>query len=178
MTRIPQKRQFMFCCEGSTEEMLVSFLENQYKTSDNIFKIKNYVGVRDITHFMSSYDKHLDELRRIHSESDITKITFIFVIDNDIPETADIVQLIESNGHSVQLLDPNSEGVLLSQRNVTVSVNDRTKAFRDDCKDIFKQNFGCAPHRLKNGDLIGLFPDITTVERLFPNIIGPLIDRI
>lgn len=176
MPTIPQKKQALFCCEGSTEVMLVTFLEIKYKTSENVFKIKNYGGVRDLAHFKSTYTKHLRDLLRIHSQSDLKKIKFIFVVDNDMPETADIVQYIEDEGHIVQLLDPNSESMMLAQDGIGVEANDRTKQFRDGCKNAFKQHFGCKAERLKDAELARLFPDPSTVRGLFPQIIGPLTD--
>lgn len=176
MPTIPQKKQIIFCCEGSTEVMLVTFLEIKYKTSENVFKIKDYGGVRDLAHFKSSYTKHLRDLLEIHSRSDIKKLKFIFVIDNDMPETADIVQYIEDEGHIVQLLDPNSESMMLAQDGIGVEANNRTKPFRDGCKNAFIQHFGCKAELLKDAELTRLFSDISTAQRLFPKIIGQLTD--
>ncbi len=162
---IRQKKVVIVFCEGEAEILMFGFLQLQYSNKNIKFRpLINLGGFSDFKIFKRKYDKRIKEQNQ-KPKKDYTNVQFLFVIDNDLADSEKINRFLLANDHSVQLCDPNIEGMILALvgKPQTQAVGD--KEFRKNCKNKFKIHFKCEAHRLKENKLKEVFDS----EEIFKN---------
>jgi len=154
--------------EGEAEKLLFGFLKYQY--SNKIIEFRPLIdlgGFSDFKVFKRKYDKRIKEQNQ-KPKKDYANIGFLFVIDNDLADSERIKKFLEKNGHSVQLCDPNTEGMMLKLVGKPQTKDVGDKEFRKKCKDEFKNHFECEAHRMKETKLKEIFKSEEVFKKTLP----------
>lgn len=99
--------------EGQSEQTLINYLKN-YSRSKIKFNPESLRGVSTYREIESVIEK----VRRKYYDFD-DKMLFI-VIDNDMPDSANIVKKLEEKDYKFVALEPNCEGFLLRLCNTPI----------------------------------------------------------
>jgi hypothetical protein len=167
-----QREVIIVFCEGEAEILLFSFLKLQYSNKKIEFrKPIDLKGFGDLIEFKKLYIKHC-RAQELKPKSRFLKVNFLFIFDNDLPDSERIKSFLEDKKHFVQQLEPNIEGLILGLIKKEQGYNLKTKEFRKKCKDNFKSCFDCEAHNLKEKKLKEIFKN----EEVFKNILPVLFN--
>ena len=75
---------------------------------------------------------------------------------------------MKKEGHLVQQLDPNPEGLLLAMVGKGQGQNIKTLDFRNKCKDAFKAHFGYEAHKLPEKRSLEIFNTVEIFKKTLP----------
>ena len=154
-------------CEGETEITLFAFLKGQYSNKRIEFKKPiDLKGLTDLADFKRKYNKQI-KAQGLKPKKDYSSVRFLFIIDNDLPDSEKIKDFLEKEGHLVLQFEPNPEGWLLNAEGKNQGHNLKTEDFRKKCKVNFKNHFGCEAHRLKEKKLKEIFNKDSIMEDNF-----------
>ncbi|HBM17245.1 MAG TPA: hypothetical protein DD381_13025 [Lentisphaeria bacterium] len=148
--KIEQKDVVIPYCEGETEISLFGFLKHQYSNGRISFKQPDDLkGVSAFPSFKRKYEKKVKELN-FKPARNYEKVRLLFIIDNDLADSAKIKKFLDAEKHLVQLCDPNTEGMILNIIGKPQAKTVGNKDYRKKCKDAFESHFGCKAHKLQN----------------------------
>jgi hypothetical protein len=163
-----QKEVIITLCEGEAEVTIFNFLKINFLNKRIVFKgPENLGGIRDLAEFKRKYYQKIRKYS-LKPATDFKNVRFLFIIDNDLDDSAGIERFIKQNGNLVQLCDPNTEGMILS---IIGKGQVRTMAsdiFRRKCKLKFKKHFQYEAHKLKDSELKKIFSDVSIIEDNLP----------
>jgi len=146
-------------CEGETEIELFGFLKHQY--SNRKIGFRKPIDLAGVSDFITFEKKYKEEIKGLgfKPKKDYEKIKLLFIIDNDIADSAKIKKFLDTEKHLVQLCDPNTEGMILNIIGKPQAKTVGDKDYRKKCKDAFENHFGCKAHKLKEKTLKEIFTD-------------------
>lgn len=162
--KIKQRNLIIPVCEGETEFFVFNFLKIKYSNKKMTFrKPEKLNGVRDFTEFKRKYYKCIKSFN-LNPPAEYKKVTFLFIIDNDLDDSQKIAQFITKQKHLLQLVTPNTEGLILSIIGQEQVCSTDKKNFRKKCKANFKNHFKCEAHKLKDEQLKKIFSSIDVIK--------------
>lgn len=171
-----QKQVIIPCCEGEAESNLFSFLKVNYSNKQIKFnQPHNLKGFTSLDDFKRKYIKHV-RAQNLQPPEDFVNVGFVYIFDDDLPDSPVIKDYLEERGHQVQLITPNVEGMMLSIVGQRVNYNNRTEAFRAKCKDDFRSYFHCDAHFIKEQKLRSIFNSVQILENKLPVLYHLFVD--
>jgi hypothetical protein len=157
MRNRPLKKQkviHILAYEGDTEEKVLEHLKVKLEGS-RAFRFENLKGLGDLKVFIRKYDKLVKKYSLKPKKSISQTFRFIFVFDNDLPDSKQIRDFILNKGHLTVQPDPNIEGMYLKiiEQYKAESLTASLEVLRDLCKKRFEKVYGCEAHELSVKDL-------------------------
>jgi hypothetical protein len=155
-------------CEGETEAVVFNFLKITHSNKRTKFrKPENLNGVRDFKEFKRKYHKCIKSFS-LNPPGEYKKVSFLFIIDNDLDDSRKIAQFVLKQKHLLQLVTPNTEGLILSIVGKEQVCSTDKKNFRKKCKANFENHFNCEAHKLKEDKLNEVFGSIDIIKSRLP----------
>jgi hypothetical protein len=155
-------------CEGETEVIVYSYLKIKYSNKKITFrKPENLNGIRDFEEFKRKYYKCIKSFN-LNPPAEYKKVSFLFIIDNDLDDSKKIAQFITKQKHLLQLVIPNTEGLILSIIGKEQVCSTDKKNFRKKCKANFENHFNCEAHKLKEDKLNEVFDSVDVIKSKLP----------
>jgi len=184
----PFKVYYFLLYEGHTEFVIFSYLKNRFRgefsKSNIIFSDKTDYSNNGETIVFRGKLGGIGGISNFNSKYNVIKLnfperTFLIFLDNDLDDSSKIKEKIEKNGDIVQLIEYNSEYLLLKLSGYGPKEPGEfkdLKTFRDYCKSEFLTKFGKEASRINDFDLDGAFQYVSDdkIKEIFSGLFSIL----
>ena len=165
---VPQKEVINVYCEGKTEVNLFIFLKSIYSNKRVKFHcVKDMGGCDSLIACKEEHRKFIRGLA-LKPKKQYKNVKMLYILDNDLAESLQIKEYLTGEGCSVQLCDPNTEGMIMSIIKMPVKKEVGDDDYRAKCKNAFKDHFECEAHELKEAKLKEIFNVVGIVQIHLP----------